>query len=590
VALLLNLLGLNLNLIKENSSFTIDLRDQDVPVILGSEYWVNEIFDKKSSTPDRNLLSWLDQPEAIRLYAAFSRLPDEANNWFKQRVPARELRENLTPGLSAFGSMLKFHKDGSLRIPGGQPKEQLWANLVGASPAGNEREFLKKLFTKDDGRAIYFFASLSQGSPEVVHYFLASPQRFKKFYGQISDFGDSFKKQKQTRSFYDFADLVSLLEADTDGINFPGAEKMWTVVAKGNSSKGNLSQVDKLMRRRVRIANDEEIVSGLLKTNDDRQTIAGARKYAVLTHLLGIRPDLVDERTGLALEISYDRFGGQFGLIYDLDMNAEVLLKLLQRVEQIEKSTPEEHKRVTILLFQGGLGVLQILARNHAIDTQHVRLLSREFLDLDLPLNSPGAQAGKVSHFFMHKVLPILKTRFPQAKEEEIFIQALAGTASSFTFVWQEQTYKGNFAEYETQRISTFLERQNLPTLEPLLKTFSLLERVRKEENNASFDDLSRMCQTLSEPQLEKQHSDEYRKAILWTDLKQLKEELQKLGQALARKKVTQIDEQILKVSILSSWRTRGSIQACGAENGWRGNEGSRTSLDTGLDSDYVRH
>lgn len=70
---------------------------------------------------------------------------------------------------------------------------------------------------------------------------------------------DNFKKHPQTRSFYDFADLVSLLEADTYGINFPGAEKMWTVVAKGNSSKGNLSQVDKLMRRRVRIANDEEI-------------------------------------------------------------------------------------------------------------------------------------------------------------------------------------------------------------------------------------------------------------------------------------------------------------------------------------------
>ena len=548
---ILKLLGFNPVLVREGSSFKFEFKDQELPVIFGVDYWIKGIFQKKSIAPDEAILLWLERPESMQLYVSLEQLPNESREWLKRLIPAKELFENYIPGLSAYGKLLRFNPDGSLRIPGGQQGEMLWADLLDKSPAKDQREFLKRLFTKDNGRAIYYFASLSQASPEVLRYFDSSPQRFKRFYSYLPDYGDHFRKVTQKRKFYDFTDLVLLLETDEEGVYFPGTEKMWSIATK-RSSSARVNQLDKMMRRRVKVAGDEDLLANLLKTGKEGSVIAGAGKYAILKHLIDIMPDLIDDRTSLALEISYDRFGGQFGLIYDLNLDAEVLLKLLQRVEDIEKGTQANNKRTTLLLFQGTLGLLQALARNHIIDSQQARQLCAEFLNLNYAINDLGLQAFQVSRFLSDRLLPVVNSRLAQlgvTRSEEPFVDALAGSRTRFSFVRNNKTYDINFAQHESQRIRGFLDKQNLLALEPIIRALVNLENLRREPGEQLLQEVSQFCRSLHEPLLEGKVSDVYRKAVIHTESKRLMGSLQKLEQSISRKKVGQINEQISAVA-----------------------------------------
>ena len=106
-----------------------------------------------------------------------------------------------------------------------------------------------------------------------------------------------------------------------------------------------------------------------------------------------------------------------------------------------------------------------------------------------------------------------------------------------------------NFSQSETTRIKSFLERQNVQPLAPLLRVYGALERLRREPGKALFDEITQECQSLSEPQLTANQPEVYRNAVVHTDLERLRQKLQRLGQAVSRSKLSQVKEEAWAVA-----------------------------------------
>jgi tetratricopeptide (TPR) repeat protein len=533
----LKLLGLNLDLIRENSTFTFLLKDEAVPILFRSDYWIKEVLGQRSARPEEALWLWLENPEAMQLYVALSRLPDEACQWLKTNFTARELLEELMPGLFAFGGLLKFHPDGGLRIPGGQDGDMLWGRLVGAASAKNHREFVRKLFTKDDGRAIYYFAALSQASPAVEPYFFDSPERFRKCYEYIGGLGDAFKQGMLQREHHDLADLIMLLSADS-----PGAPKMegWRdgeMERRGNGEMASLSPPLSLSPSPPLSFSRSSI--GWLEKGDEKKAGTGVEKYAMLRHLSQIRPDLfhVNGHIGSALEVNQARFAGQFGLIADLNMDTDSTLKWLQRLQELDKQDADEMKRTRLMLFQATMGFLQTLAHQHVLGEQ-TRRLTAEFLDLYNPSASPGVQAIHIGRFLTGRVLPILAATFDHWQKVDgwdLFLQGLAGSTRPVKFFWNGQRYEITLAERERRRLTDFLHGQRVTPLEPLLKAFHALDQLRQAPSRTLVEEIHQLCQHLSEPVIEGKIPEAHRQAMIHTNRKRLDERLLRLDRANTR-------------------------------------------------------
>lgn len=555
--LLLKMLGLNPALVKENTTFKFVLRDEEIPVSLGADYWLKEVIGAKAAAPDEALLAWLEEPDALQLYTILESLPDEGRLWLTRTIPAKELLEDFLPSLTAFSGMLRFNSDGSLHLPGGKEGEKIWMSMVGASPTADPRSFLKKLFMKDEGRLIYYFSALSSAPPEVESFIHSSPARFAKFYAQTAEY-KIYKRAWPGRNYFDLADLLWHLEVERGGggVSFPGTERMWAVAAAGSShgkSAGDLARLDKVISKRVKFKVDEDVLLALMKSSGEKNKFSGVRKYIAFKHLAEERPGLLDERTGLALELGYDRFGGQYPLVAGLGMDSETLLKFLGRLGEFEKIMPAEKRRTGIALFQSGFVLLHLLAGNGTISRDEAHRLSVEFLDLQYPINSPGAEAFEISVFLSRRLLPLLEAKTGGAErggeqEGDLFVRGLAGPRTDFSFVWNDQAYEVNFARREADRIESFLERQSLPALEPLVDLFSKLQRLAGSPNRAAFDQINESSQSLSDTQIESGRSDAYRKAIVHTDAKSLRAEMQKLGRAVQRNKFGQMSGPLLAV------------------------------------------
>src|SRR5438034_1698520 len=116
-----------------------------------------------------------------------------------------------------------------------------------------------------------------------------------------------------------------------------------------------------------------------------------------------------------------------------------------------------------------------------------------------------------------------------EADAQDVLVQSLAGLQGRSSFARAGQVYEINFSQSETTRIKSFLERQTVYPLAPLLRVYGGLERLRREPGKALFDEITQECQGLSEPQFAAKQPEVYRNAVVHTDLEGLRQKLQRL-------------------------------------------------------------
>ncbi|MGW8182197.1 MAG: hypothetical protein ACWGQW_26005, partial [bacterium] len=179
--ILLKWFGINTNLIGEGSILKLELEDATIPVLMGMSYWNRNFL--KAETEDQLLLEWLNKPQVMKLYRALAKLPGPALLHFTSTLTADQLLE-ITPGLLSMGDLLDFDDEGRVLLPGGDDSVHLWSHLV-RTPVDNEQQFLVNLFTLDEGRVLYYLASLSGQRSNVLEFLLSNPVHFEQFYGYL---------------------------------------------------------------------------------------------------------------------------------------------------------------------------------------------------------------------------------------------------------------------------------------------------------------------------------------------------------------------------------------------------------------------
>ncbi|MBN2432678.1 MAG: tetratricopeptide repeat protein, partial [Acidobacteria bacterium] len=403
----LEFVGFNPNVVRLDSEFTFQFEADTLPVLLGPSFWLENVLDKKPHQAPELLRWWLEKPAAMKLYVALSRIPQPAAEWFQRHIRPDRLPDKIMPGLYAFGAMLKFEPDGRLWLPGGETGVSRWERLIGESLTAKPDKFIEKVFTKNNGRAIYFLAALSQAPPEVSGYLMASEERFKRFYNTVEEPGEDFQSGKYFRKYHDFGDLLVMLEMDDDGIAFPGSPQLWLLAAKHGFSTQSFSKLHKLLRRKVKFKGEGEMLHNLLDKAREGTALKGVRKYAVLTYLSETMPELMADEMGIAMELLFDRFGPQYQIIAEIEMDPQLTRRFFALLERLDK-LGDDSRRTNILLFQGTLGLIQLLNRQDAMTDAVARQLCQQFFDRLGSVGDPGVVAMATASFLREDVATAL--------------------------------------------------------------------------------------------------------------------------------------------------------------------------------------
>ena len=164
--------------LRTNRPFQLDYRPSRVPILFGSDYWIQDMTKKETGD---FIDSFLGDPTLCRLYSALSALDPDTAEQIRKDMPAQKARA-YAHVLDFFGGMFEI-RDGKVTPPGGARSEKAWADLVGVSPERGAA-FIERLFAKDDGWLASYYDSLARINGPVQEY-LTEPEHLKRFYTAI---------------------------------------------------------------------------------------------------------------------------------------------------------------------------------------------------------------------------------------------------------------------------------------------------------------------------------------------------------------------------------------------------------------------
>lgn len=272
--------------------FTIDVRDDLAPVVLGEGVWTE--FLERYSNPLGFAGMLMLEPRLARVYAGLSAANRAAAAALVKRIGLQRLIAEYSGLVFLFGPALTLDGDGKCRVPGGEAAEPVWQALTGVSPRDGPR-FLEALIRKDDGMALAYFATLHGVMPGRRRWFLSSARRARLFYDLLKEApewqGGAGKGVRKSP----IVELFRNLPFAEDGrVRFPGGPQVWQA-AHGVSE---LDRVERLAKRarRAQPAEEEAILARMAR----RRYEAAAAHFSQLENFLAVAQ--VEQALGRELE------------------------------------------------------------------------------------------------------------------------------------------------------------------------------------------------------------------------------------------------------------------------------------------------
>ena len=493
--------GISSNLIGEGSVLEFKLEDSELPVLMGASYWNRNFL--KAETESEILLKWLQNPQVMKLYRALSRLPAPARNHLVESLDADHLLEEITPGLLSVGAMLDFDQEGRIVLPGGEAATALWSQLIKASPS-DQGTFLRNLFTQDDGKALYYLASLSIQEPEVMSFLTSDRTRFFDFYRLLPPPSKgNWLAGRPTRNFHDMADVLGMIRTDGKNIFFPAA---WRNPSESPDSEDLL------------FAADEPLIRSLFEVGENGSIPAAARKYAILGALRFIQTPLLYGAPERLLDL-----GALYWLVAELGLDSSQIDTLLQQIDFIESQVSESDRRTVVALFQAPLVILRTLSSNNALKREDVA----ELVDMLLSQDSwqPAESALRVSAV-LNAVTSRLAGDDNETSQLELFLKAFAGHKEPIAYIRDGQARKIDLATRDIAQMRASLEEHFVVPLDNVL---GALDRIRESSNSGTDTgaEVTRLVKPLLTSEASFDYlSDRYRKAIEHTNARKLRSSL----------------------------------------------------------------
>lgn len=433
--------GISTNLIGEGSVLEIGLEEAKLPVLMGMSFWNRNFL--KTDSEEELLLEWLKKPQVMKLYRALIRLPAPARDHFVRTLKADQLLEEISPGLLSMGTLLDFDAEGRLILPGGEGAARLWSQLVQTSP-DDEQSFLRNLFTQEQGKPLYYLASLSGQRPEVLALLTSDPRKFREYYQLLTPPPKgNFLAGRPARNFHDMADLLSMLRTDGNQVFFPAA---WT--GPSPSSDPNT----------LLFAGDNELIGSLFGTAENGTTTEAARKYAILESLRYRQTPLVSGAPERLLNL-----GALYWPVVELGLDSAQTDTLLNQIDFIEANISKSERRSVVALFQAPFVLLRILVANHVLEKKEISplvdmLLSKDSWD-------PGDLAIKVSSVLLQMVR-LLEEESGAGSPLEVLLKAFAERHKPISYIWEGKVLRMDLTAREIEQMLTSLEDHFVPPLD----------------------------------------------------------------------------------------------------------------------------
>jgi hypothetical protein len=415
-----------------------------LPLPLTAEIWSSMVFER--SVADKMLFGTIirDRRASLLYYGLQSMTPSTLAFVAKSPDLLRHFRDNAGP-VAAFGGSFQLDDSGRVVVPGGAEAVDLWQALVD-EPVTKADRFGRALFSRDAGRLAYFFDTIGRLDDPHRRFALGlwikdggvRLDRLRALYRTFAIVDDklSFNDMPFLRPPYDPATLLAIVAVTSSGSPAnPASRKLWARASEGD----DIPDADS---RDLREPEGDGTIDAawlaeqLVSQQQRRQFIDrlafGQRVFAGVAS-----SDLQDVLVALrgftrfpAAMLALERIGIREPKVY---ATAARRARSIEQIDNPAESVP------LLAQFQGGLALLERLARTGAVGREELERLTMALVDLEI---TDHRYEGRVGQWVKDRLLPALRTTDGNHGSEDRLLAAISEhTGSTESFVWEGETY-----------------------------------------------------------------------------------------------------------------------------------------------------
>jgi hypothetical protein len=487
--------------LERGGDFEFEISEEWAEVLLGEEVWRSEFFAGKES-PGGFPQFLVREPRMAALYVALSNMERETAEQLSRLFPLGDLIRHVAVLFDFSPSLLV--REGRVLVPGGEEAERVWESLVKASPR-KPREFLDKLFQRDDGKLFRFYHALSSLDLKRQRFFTRSPQRTERLYQAARQLPEFEGKVAETIRAGTLRDLLSEVMLDASGrLQFPGSPEVW-LVAQGHSSSFKATQ--KLLLKVSRTTAPEiedDILVHLIKTRYRTGPVPRKQvdNFLAVNRLETLRSSPLGAESALLLAQNFATHEGVFPYFADLRaLNLEAFQEFFQLTSEL-RSLDTVEANLVLGQFHALTKLLCIVERNGTFSPEETADL---FLDLcrrfRATARDPARNTLSVLEFLRH----LLKRHHPDwevDQADEVVERLILPPIPDSQVVLGDSIIPISPDAERRRAYRKVLELQQVPALRTLLAMESALERLIQGNEGAPATILLELSSQLPSVQL----------------------------------------------------------------------------------------
>ena len=446
-----------------------------LPLPLTPDIWSSVVFER--TVPEKMLFGTIirDRRASLLYYGLQSMTPATVAYIVKNPDLLRRFRDDAGP-VAAFGGSFQLDDTGRVIVPGGMEAVDLWQAVVD-EPVTKPDRFGRALFGRDSGRLAYFFDTMARLDEPHRRFALGlwikdggvRVDRFRALYHTFVAVDDklSFADMPFTRPPYDPATLLAMVAVTPSGSPAnPASRKLWARASEGE----DIPDADS---RDMREPDSDGTIDAawlaeqLLSQMQRRQFID---RVAFGQRLFGdvASSDLQDVLVALR---GFTRFPAAMLALERIGLRApKIHAAAARRARSIEQVDNPAESIPLLAQFQGGLALLERLARTGAVDREELGRLTEALVGLEI---TDRRYEGRVSQWLKDRLLPALRTNDGDQGGEDRLLAALSEhTGTSESFVWEGENYAIDDAAV-LRDVKAVRKKLAANTLDALLKAFA---------------------------------------------------------------------------------------------------------------------
>ena len=495
-----------------------------VPVPLDAATW-SRIILEQAVAPEQLFGTILRDRRAALLVYGLAWLDDETLLFLARNPPLlRRLYEDHATVFAAFARSLHV-KDDHVILPGGDPAQPLWEDIVDEKVSKPDR-FVRNLFDRQDGRVAYLYDAIASLDEPHARFALGLwiddlDLRKERFAALAATSASAYTEyQPHLRPFLrapmDVTMLLARVAVEPDGTpSAPNYRRLWDKAYDG------VDLPDEPARQLKNLRQDGPIDAAWLA---DQTMTREMRGRAERLDMLSFGQRAFRDATESALPdvlVALRGFPRLKTLMLSLDrMNITDPAIYATAARRATELTALDHNRALAALsqFQSAIALVVRLRAVRAIDAPEAGRLVQSLVALDL---HDGRYRGGVARWIDDELLPALQAATPGVAADDVMIAGLSGAGSRAPMnlhpqvAWEGRDYRLDLAGAEDRRLKAVRARQGGYTVEQVLALAREIRRLAALAATAPVTEVRQRAEVIRTPALPSSGKRPYRSRAL---------------------------------------------------------------------------